>query len=111
MARACNLIQHGFWMGANVSERSTAAALSEHRDAPRGSEPRAIRKDNATKGSHNPKEINPKIASGIAYWSEEFDVTGAQLHRFVRTPDSSAQLLRMIQFDLSHKRPCICSGD
>jgi hypothetical protein len=25
-------------------------------------------------------EINPKMASDIAYWSEEFGVTGAQLH-------------------------------
>ena len=31
------------------------------------------------------KEINPKIASDIAYWSKEFGVSGPILHEAIRT--------------------------
>ena len=31
------------------------------------------------------KEINPKMASDIAYWSKEFGVTGPILHEAIRT--------------------------
>ncbi len=31
------------------------------------------------------KEINPKIASDIAFWSKEFGVTGPILHEAIRT--------------------------
>ncbi len=37
-----------------------------------------------TKGPHDPKEINPKMSSDIAYWSKEFKVTGEQLHEAIR---------------------------
>ncbi len=37
------------------------------------------------KGPHNPKEINPKMASDIAYWSKEFGVSGPILHEAIRT--------------------------
>jgi hypothetical protein len=31
------------------------------------------------------KEINPKTASDIAYWSKEFGATGDQLHEVIRS--------------------------
>jgi len=37
------------------------------------------------KGPHDPNEINPKLASDIAYWAKEFHVTGEQLHEAIRT--------------------------
>jgi hypothetical protein len=36
-----------------------------------------------SKGPHDPKEINPKMTSDIAYWSAEFGVTGQELHRAI----------------------------
>jgi len=38
----------------------------------------------AKKGPHDPKEINPKLASDIHYWAEELRVTGQQLHEAIR---------------------------
>ena len=38
----------------------------------------------AKKGPHDPDEINPKMASDIHYWSEEFGVTGQKLHEAIR---------------------------
>ena len=32
----------------------------------------------------DPNEINPKIASDIHYWSQEFNVAGQQLHEAIR---------------------------
>jgi hypothetical protein len=58
--------------------------MSEHHDAPKAHEPHAIHEEH-TKGPHDPKEINPKMASDIAYWSKEFGVTGDQLHEAVRS--------------------------
>ena len=43
--------------------------MSQHRDDAKVHEPHALKEDHATKGPHNPKEINPKMASDIAYWS------------------------------------------
>ena len=54
--------------------------MSQHHDDAKVHEPHALKEDNSTKGPHNPKEINPKMASDIAYWSQEFGVTGDQLH-------------------------------
>jgi hypothetical protein len=59
--------------------------MSEHHDAAKGHEPHALHENQATVGPHNPKEINPKMASDIAYWSKEFGVTGDQLHEHIRT--------------------------
>jgi hypothetical protein len=59
--------------------------MSEHRDAPKSHEPHAPHEDQATSGPRDPKNINPKVASDIAYWSRELGVTGDQLHEFIRT--------------------------
>jgi len=37
------------------------------------------------KAPHDPNEINPKMASDIAYWSKEFGVSGDLLHEAIRT--------------------------
>ncbi len=49
--------------------------MSEHHDTPKVYEPHVVREDHL-KGPHDPKEINPKMASDIAYRSKEFNVTG-----------------------------------
>jgi hypothetical protein len=36
------------------------------------------------KSPHDPNEINPKMASDIAYWSKEFGVSGEMLHEAIR---------------------------
>ena len=36
--------------------------------------------ENVEKGPSDPNEINPKVASDVAYWSKEFGVTGEALH-------------------------------
>ena len=46
------------------------------------------------KGPHDPKEINPKMASDIAYWSKEFHVTGDQLHEAIRTHGTHVEKVR-----------------
>jgi len=58
--------------------------MSEHHDAPKAHEPHAIHEEH-TKGPHDSKEINPKMASDIAYWSKEFGVTGDKLHEAIRS--------------------------
>ncbi len=45
-------------------------------------------------GPHDPKEINPKMASDIAYWSKEFHVTGDLLHEAIRTHGTSVEKVR-----------------
>ena len=42
--------------------------MTEHHDAPKTHEPHAPHQEHI-KGPHDPKEINPKMASDIAYWS------------------------------------------
>jgi hypothetical protein len=34
-------------------------------------------------GPNDPHEINPKLASDIAYWSKEFGVSGQLLHEAI----------------------------
>ncbi len=75
--------------------------MSEHSDPqkePRkGHEPHALhqsKKDNALKGPHDPKEINPKMASDIAYWAHEFHVTGDQLHEAIRSHGTHVEKVR-----------------
>ena len=58
--------------------------MSEHHDAPKVHEPHIVHEDHI-KGPHDSKEINPKTASDIAYWSKEFNVTGDQLHEAIRS--------------------------
>ena len=45
-------------------------------------------------GPHDPKEINPKMASDIAYWSKEFGVTGQILHEAIRTHGTHVDKIR-----------------
>jgi len=67
--------------------------MSEHRDAPKVHDPHPIHEDH-TKGPHDPKVINPKMASDIAYWSKEFDVTGDQLHEAIRSHGTYAEKVK-----------------
>src|ERR1035437_6010858 len=64
--------------------RKEEPRMSEHHDAPKAHEPHALHQDHATKGPNNPKEINPKMSSDIAYWSKEFGVSGEALHEAIR---------------------------
>ena len=72
--------------------------MSEHSDPqkePRkGHEPHALHEEPAAKGPHDPKEINPKMASDIAYWAKEFNVTGDQLHEAIRTHGTHVEKVR-----------------
>ena len=56
----------------------------EHEEQSKASQPHALHEEH-TKGPHDPNEINPKLASDIAYWSHEFGVTGEKLHDAIRT--------------------------
>jgi hypothetical protein len=67
--------------------------MSEHRDVPAAHEPHA-RHEYHIKGPHDPKEINPKMTSDIAYWSKEFGVTGDQLHECIRAHGTHVDKLR-----------------
>ncbi len=46
------------------------------------------------KGPHDPNEINPKLASDIHYWAEEFHVTGQQLHEAIRVHGTQVKKIR-----------------
>jgi len=46
------------------------------------------------KGPHDPKEINPKLSSDIAYWSKEFGVTGDKLHEAIRAHGTHVDKVR-----------------
>jgi hypothetical protein len=67
--------------------------MSEHHDVPKGHEPHALHEEQ-TKGPHDPKEINPKISSDIAYWAKEFGVTGDQLHEAIRAHGTHVEKVR-----------------
>jgi hypothetical protein len=67
--------------------------MSEHHDAPAAHEPHARHEDHI-KGPHDPKEINPKMSSDIAYWSKEFGVTGDQLHECIRAHGAHVDKVR-----------------
>jgi hypothetical protein len=59
--------------------------MSEHHAAGKAHEAHAIHEDHGAKGPNDLKHINPKMASDIAYWSQHFGVTGAQLHEAIRS--------------------------
>jgi hypothetical protein len=61
---------------------------------PKTHEPHAIHQDEAAKGPHDPKEINPKIASDIAYWSKELGVSGDALHEAIRAHGTHVEKVR-----------------
>lgn len=46
------------------------------------------------KGPHDPKEINPKMASDIHYWAEELHITGQQLHEAIRVHGTHVAKIR-----------------
>lgn len=46
------------------------------------------------KEPHDPNEINPKLASDIHYWAEEFGVTGPQLHEAIRVHGTHVKKVR-----------------
>ncbi len=69
--------------------------MSEHHDAPKGHEPHAVHQDEtAAKGPHDPKEINPKMSSDIAYWSKELGISGPELHEAIRSHGTHVDKLR-----------------
>ena len=55
-----------------------------HRQASKEHGPHAPHEETASKGPHDPNEINPKLSSDIAYWAKEFGVTGDALHEAIR---------------------------
>jgi len=61
---------------------SDPTAVPEEQDVPK------------KKGPHDPNEINPKLASDIHYWAEEFHVTGQQLHEAIRVHGSHVSKVR-----------------
>ena len=62
------------------------------------SDPKAAPQEEPTvskgKGPHDPNEINPKLASDVHYWSEEFHVTGQQLHEAIRVHGTHVNKVR-----------------
>ena len=50
--------------------------------------------DNIEHGPSNPHEINPKIASDIHYWSQQFGVTGDTLHEAIRVHGTHVEKVR-----------------
>jgi hypothetical protein len=59
----------------------------EHEQKSKAHQPHPEHEDHspASKGPHDPNEINPKLSSDIAYWSHEFGVSGEKLHDAIRT--------------------------
>ena len=58
--------------------------MSENHSKPKEHAPHALHEEH-TKGPHDPKIINPKMTSDIAYWSKEFNVSGDALHEAIRS--------------------------
>ncbi|MEO8662093.1 MAG: DUF3606 domain-containing protein [Bryobacteraceae bacterium] len=46
------------------------------------------------KGPHDPTEINPKMASDIHYWANEFGVSGQKLHEAIRVHGTHVSKIR-----------------
>jgi len=67
--------------------------MSEHHDVSATHAPHASHEDHL-KGPHDPREINPKMSSDIAYWSKEFGVTGDQLHDCIRAHGTHVDKIR-----------------
>jgi hypothetical protein len=68
--------------------------MSEHHSDAKAHEAHTIHENHAAKGPHDPKEINPKMSSDIAYWSKEFGVTGDKLHEAMRSHGTHVDKLR-----------------
>jgi hypothetical protein len=67
--------------------------MTEHHNGPKVHEPHALHEEQA-KGPHDPKEINPKMTSDIAYWSKEFGVSGDKLHEIIRSHGTHVEKVR-----------------
>jgi hypothetical protein len=65
----------------------------EEVEASKARQPHAPHEDHI-KGPHDPKEINPKLASDIAYWSHEFGISGEKLHELIRVHGTHVDKLR-----------------
>jgi Protein of unknown function (DUF3606) len=68
--------------------------MSEHHDAPKAHEAHALHQDQSAKGPHDPKVINPKISSDIAYWSKELGISGDALHEAIRAHGTHVDKIR-----------------
>jgi hypothetical protein len=55
--------------------------------------PHALHEDHS-KGPSDPKEINPKLSSDIAYWSKEFGISGTALHEAIRVHGTHVDKIR-----------------
>jgi hypothetical protein len=58
---------------------------------PLDSDPEAVE---LPKHPHNPDHINPKIASDIRYWADQFQVSGQLLHEAIRVHGTSVEKVR-----------------
>ena len=67
--------------------------MSEHHHEPKEHAPHAVHEEES-KGPHDPKVINPKLSSDIAYWSKEFGVTGDVLHETIRSHGTHVDKIR-----------------
>ena len=67
--------------------------MSENHGVPKAHEPHTVHEVHANR-PHDPKEINPKMASDIAYWSKEFAMTGDQLHEVIRSHGTHVEKVR-----------------
>jgi hypothetical protein len=68
--------------------------MTEHHDAAKGHVAHAPHEEQPAKGPHDPKQINPKMSSDIAYWSKEFGVSGDQLHELIRSHGTHVDKVR-----------------
>ena len=74
--------------------------ISEHSDPQKepkhGHEPHSLHEETPVKGPHDPKIINPKMASDIAYWSHDLRITGDQLHEAIRVHGTHVDRIRAV---------------
>lgn len=65
----------------------------EHKQVSKEHKAHAVHEEPTT-GPHDPKVINPKLSSDIAYWSKEFGVTGDALHEAIRSHGTHVEKVR-----------------
>ena len=66
----------------------------EHKQASKEHTAHVPHEDGPSKGPHDPKIINPKMTSDIAYWAKEFGVTGEALHEAIRSHGTHVDKVR-----------------
>ena len=47
------------------------------------------------KHPHDPEHINPKLASDVRYWAQQFHVDGPTLHEVIRVHGTSVEKVRI----------------